>query len=258
MNQFQAQKIIELNQQTYDLIANNFSATRDRPWPEMQTLIKKYVKNYQNILDLGCGNGRLLELIKNYKINYLAIDSSKKLINQALKHLDNKTIKHLKAEFKYLNILNLSQLQPQKFNIIFMFAVFNHIPSKKIRLLILQHIKKLLKPNGLLIMTNWNLWNIKYKKNIWNYKLLKHSNIKSIRHIDINSLGLGFKDIITIWQSSDKQKYEPLYYRAFTKFELKKLLRQSGFKIIENYYSYNNQKTYQWKGKNIVSIASPN
>jgi len=77
-----ALKILSKNKELYDQIAVQFSDTRNKIWPEFE-YFKGYLHNGQDILDLGCGNARLLELLKNYKINYLGIDYSEKLIEEA-------------------------------------------------------------------------------------------------------------------------------------------------------------------------------
>ena len=97
-------------------------------------------------------------------------------------------------------------------------------------------------------MTNWNMWQVGVKKNIWNYKI---KNRKS----KVESRKLGFKDIITTWQSGAGDKQGELYYRAFTRGELKRLFKKSGFNILENYYSMDNKKVCWLKGKNIVTVV---
>ena len=254
--------IIKKNKATYDLIGAEFSDTRDRLWPEMELLVKKYVKKNNKILDVGCGNARLLGRLNN--VYYLGVDSSKELINQAKRKLGisylpygtqklqatmggNRSSKFI--NFKELDMLRLGKLQEKNFDIVFMFASFNHIPSKELRLKVLEDVKKLLKPAGLLIMTNWNLWQMGVKKNVWNCKIRRKKMPKNKKS------DVGFKDVITFWESRRGNAGGELYYRAFTKRELRQLLRTAGFKIIENYYSDKGKKSRWYKARNIVSAA---
>ena len=68
----------------YDDIAKEFSATRAYPWKELQVFIP-YIKDNFKILDLGCGNGRLVKSLEqaDKKLNYLGVDFSTQLIEQA-------------------------------------------------------------------------------------------------------------------------------------------------------------------------------
>ncbi|MFH1890640.1 MAG: class I SAM-dependent methyltransferase [Candidatus Kuenenbacteria bacterium] len=233
-----AEKIMNINKKTYDLIAEDFSDTRNRVWPEMERLIRQYVKEGDKVLDVGCGNGRLLDILP--KVDYLGIDNSKGLIDEAKSKLGNSEIgKFGKVDFKVMDILKLHQIEERNFDVIFMFAVFNHMPSEELRLKVLNNIKKILKLNGLLIMTNWNLWQLGQKKSVWSRKIKK----------------FGFRDLMTVWQSGDKQRKGELYYRAFTKWELNKLFKQARFELVENYYSCGDRKCHWWDGRNIVTVG---
>ena len=46
-----------------------------------------------------------------------------------------------------------------------------------------------------------------------------------------------------------------LYYYAFEKEEIEKLLKKTGFEIIKNYYSKSGQETDKVSGRNIVTVA---
>lgn len=244
MNQTTAQKILETNATTYNLIARDFSLTRQNIWPEMNLLVKKYVKTGDRVLDLGCGNGRLVNILP--AVDYLGIDNNHDLILNSKFIIQNSSVK--KINFFELDLLNLPKLTEQNFDICFMFASFNHLPSEELRLKVLTDIKNLLKPGGLLIMINWNLWNIFNKKNIWSNKFTNYK-------LRITDYQLSFKDVLTTWQSGNKKKCGQLYYRAFTLIELKKLLSKTIYQISENYYSLDGQKSSFFRAKNIVTVA---
>jgi alkylated DNA repair protein alkB family protein 8 len=63
MRQKTAQHLSEQVKKSYNQIAEHFSQTRHTPWTEFQ-YFEKYLKPEQKILDLGCGNGRLLNSSK--------------------------------------------------------------------------------------------------------------------------------------------------------------------------------------------------
>jgi len=43
----------------------------------------EYIEPGQKVLDLGCGNGRLLNALKDKKIDYIGVDNSEKLLLEA-------------------------------------------------------------------------------------------------------------------------------------------------------------------------------
>ena len=191
----------------YDDIAREFSATRAYPWKELQVFIP-YIKDNFKILDLGCGNGRLLKSLEqaDKKLNYLGVDFSTQLIEQA-------KASHPQAKFITADMSDLS-FSPDTFDIVFLIASFHHLPSKAERLELLFRINRWLKPGGLLFMTNWNLWQKKY----WRYALENFWSKKSWNDFFIpwttNSGG-------TVWR----------YYHSFSTGELISLFKTTGFDL---------------------------
>lgn len=238
MNKETAQEILKINQETYTRIASDFSETRQKSWPEMDLMVKKYIKDNFNILDLGCGNGRLLLSFKNLKeINYLGLDNCSNLLPK------NQDFEKIHTRFICGNILDLKQFADEEFDAIFMIASFNHIPSEELRKQTMQELNRILKPGGYLIMTNWNLWQIKGKKTIWKYKFDADKKDELFEDLKL-------KDVITMWQNK-----HPLYYRAFTKGEMKKLFKSVKFKVLENYYVSQGKKVNWWNGRNILTVG---
>lgn len=260
MNQQTAENLMKITEKSYQKIASSFSDTRNFSWGEVDLAITKYLKDDVKILDLGCGNGRLLISLKKYlkSFDYLGVDSCKELVEKAqssfapsqLPPLSFPTasprIRRADREsrniiFKQDNILNLTNLADNSFDCVFMIASFNHIASQKLREKLLLEIKRVLKSNGVLIMTNWNLWQINSKKSFWHNK--KKSAYYGLHATD-------YKEIVTLWQNK-----HPLYYHAFTLQELKKLLQKTNFKILENYYITNGKKVRWYSGRNILTAA---
>ena len=68
MNLDYAEYLLKKTIQDYNLIAEEFSRTRERIWPEMRFLFDEYLIPGEKILDIGCGNGRFLEIFKEKKV----------------------------------------------------------------------------------------------------------------------------------------------------------------------------------------------
>lgn len=221
-----AKELIEKTKKDFNLIAEEFNASRREIWPEMAEL-KIFIKPNSKALDLGCSNGRLFDFLKDKNIEYFGIDFSEKLIKMAKNKYGN--------NFQVADILNLP-FSDNYFDTIWSVAVFHHIPSRELRLLALKEMKRVLKDNGRIIMTCWNL----YQKDYLNL-LLKYFFRKIF-----NKSKLDFKDVFVPWGNSNIKRY----YHAFTKKELEELFKESGLGIIESkFLRRNNKKT------NILIVA---
>ena len=203
-----AEYLLKKTKEDYNLIAEDFSQTRHSVWPEL-TFFRKYVKEGERILDLGCGNGRLFEFFENRNVEYIGVDNVEKLIEIARK-------KYPEAKFLVGDALNLP-FSDNYFDKVFSIAVFHHIPSGEFRLQFLKEVRKVLKQEGLLILTVWDLW-----RRVASLKLLTKFTIFKI----FGKSGLDFKDVFVPWGKKVKR-----YYHHFTKRELINLVKKEGFKI---------------------------
>ncbi|MBT6143327.1 class I SAM-dependent methyltransferase, partial [bacterium] len=68
--------------ESYNQIASKFSKSRNKPWLEFD-LYNKIAEPNSNILDIGCGNGRLLLSLNKPGIAYTALDISSEMLVQA-------------------------------------------------------------------------------------------------------------------------------------------------------------------------------
>ncbi len=208
-----AEKILNETEVGYDLISQKFSQTRKHFWRGLE-FIKDYCKESDNVLDWGCGNGRLLELLEEKNIQYRGADVSSELIDFAKqkypKNIFSK-IDPIKTNFAFENNF---------FNTIYSIAVFHHFPSKKYRQAVARELYEKTKNGGRIVITVWYLFQERYFKNIlknWLEKLSGKSNL------DWNDCLISFTDN----QGNRFQRF----HHAFTKRELKKLFQDAGFEI---------------------------
>lgn len=205
-----AKKLLELSEKEYDTYAKEFSDSRPFFWKELE-FIEQYVREGSAVLDVGCGNGRLLDFLGSKKnINYTGIDSSQELINIAQKERGNKGI------FIHANALSLP-FGDNMFDTVLSIAVLHHIPSKKFRDTFIEEAYRVLKPGGTLILTTWNTWQ-------WRFFKIHFAHI--LRKLTFRSQ-LDFGDTIFSFGKTKNQRF----VHAFTKRDLKKLLTQHGFNV---------------------------
>lgn len=225
MDKEYAKELLKKTQEDYNLIAEDFARTRWNIWPEF-SIFRDYIKDKDKILDIGCGNGRLLELLKDKNIEYIGIDNSEKLIKIAKQ-------KYPQNKFLLADVLKLP-FQEKSFDKVFLIAVLHNIPSKEFRLQILEEAKRVLKPGGILILTVWDIW--RRNSTVWQLHL------KNILFKFIGKSKLDFKDIFLPWKNSQGKALVHRYIHCFTKKELENLVKESGFKIKESWIWGRNKK----------------
>ena len=233
MKKIYAEKLIEKNKEAYNLISKHFSQTRSFLWRDLAQF-GRYAKTGDNILDFGCGNGRLLDVFEGKRVNFFGLDASRELLDEAKKRYQA----NLKQDYgKKVEFVAIDSLQiPFKnnfFDCIYSIAVLHHIPSKKFRLELLMEFNRVLKKDGKLIITSWNLWYGKYLALIFKYAIWKF----------FGQSQMDFADIMLPWKNQKGEILTKRYYHAFTKAALKKLVLKSGFKIEKmGYFGGRNNK----------------
>lgn len=151
-----SKNIISSVKNTYNAIGKEFSASRTYIWPDLVPFLDK-VKPGLSVLDVGCGNGRLLLGLPE-NVNYTGLDISRELLKEAESaHPNHKFIEtDITKEQIWKNL--------PRYDYIFCIAVIHHLPTKKDQLFVLDQIKKHLKPKGKVLITAWNLWQLRYLK----------------------------------------------------------------------------------------------
>jgi len=227
MDREAALKILDEVRQSYDNIAEDFSRTRKSVWEEFKPL-GQYAKEEDKILDLGCGNGRLIELFQGKNIEYAGIDNSQKLIEIASQKYPN-------GNFQVFDGLKIP-FPDNYFDVIFCMAVLQHIPGSELRQEFLKEIRRVLKPEGKLILSTWYLWQ---KDSFWS--LLIKSTLKKL----VGKSELDFFDIMKPWG-----KISERYFHNFRKEELKRLIKKCGFRVEDLFVLKRGQEN-----KNLLIVA---
>jgi len=216
MDRYTKKKLLNLVRSNYDDIADSFDQTRKKPlWPELNKLLQE-VEEGESVMDVGCGNGRLLYGLQDKQIGYLGIDFSAELIQKAQNNFPD-------HKFREGDILDLGRIGEMGFDHVFCVAVLHHIPGTDLRIQALKQLKNKAKKDGRIVVTVWNLWSRSWsRKLLFRYFLLKF--------FKKNNMDIG--DIIFEWKGdSQGQTAKKRYYHAFTKRQLKRLARKSGLRL---------------------------
>lgn len=194
--------IKNMNQkQIWDKLAFQWHNFRQKPTEEVIWFLNKYYKNKGKLLDIGCGNGR--NLIPFAKLNFEChgIDFSENMLKNAKTLADKNKVK---ISLELANITKIPYPN-NSFDYCLHIASLHHLNLKEEQLKSLQETYRVLKQNGLVLLTVWNKLQLKF--------LFKP------------------KDTYVSWKINNK-RYKR-YYHLFTYFELKRLIKKTKFKIIE-------------------------
>lgn len=257
-------KIIQKTIADYSKIAADFDRTRGFPWQIMQEL-SKFVKPKDNILDFGCGGGRLLDSLNIEEIVYKGVDPVSEFINIAKQKYQDVTAFDQSArgraikikrsiEFKVMDfdVDNFKLDFPDKyFDHIFSIAVFHHLPSKELRRDILKEFKRVLKDDGHIYLTVWNLWRGRLRAVVGFFIIKIFGKIWRRGSLDggcdgLSVADLDWGDLFVSYTATDKNTTVYRYHHAFTKKEISSMVKDAG--------SQPEKVFYDQKGFNICAI----
>ena len=216
MRQEIIQKLYDLNQTFYSRMAGEFASSRSIPWPGWQKLWHYFEEEQyypDNILDVGCGNGRFLDFVakKLTGFKYLGIDSSRELLQIAKQKYQSKSVR-----FEYHDLRNQIKLKDY-YELIVIFAVLHHIPGFTNRAEILSSFAGRLIDSTFLVFTEWNI--------ATDQKLSKKILPWYEAGIDEKQLEAG--DLLLDWKKSGVHRY----YHSFNEEEITELLKLAGLKL---------------------------
>lgn len=229
MNQVNSKQIIAQNKDVYNNIASHFSSTRAFLWRDLESLVG-FVKENDSVLDIGCGNGRLYQLFANLSISFTGIDISENLIAIAKE-------RYPQCHFEVVDMVDLP-FENEKFDVIFSLVAFHHLPTKETQLEGLEEMKRVLKPQGKIILLNWNAYSD------WVKKKLKKGDYED----------LGNQLFRVPWKTQIGENIGDRVYYGFTLEELEKLAEETGLKMEDQYFLRHCEKVDVKKGMNIVSV----
>jgi tRNA (uracil-5-)-methyltransferase TRM9 len=217
-----AARLIDLNRQFYQTFALPFSATRGRIQPGARRVLAA-LPLQADVLDLGCGNGGLARELSRlgYTGSYLGLDFSPGLLAIASQGLpQNFTF----CEADLADPGWDQAVGPRRFGFVLALAVFHHLPGQALRRSLLAGVRARLPAGGRRIHSEWQFLHsprLRARLQPWDLIGLAADQVDEGDYLlDWRAGGTGLR-----------------YAHHFSEAELAGLAQDSGFRVVESFYS---------------------
>jgi len=152
-----------LNRSFYGDHAEEFSVTREAPWPGWLRVLSAVENHYPaadlDILDVGCGNGRFAKFLAENlagrrELHYLGIDASPAMLERA----GSLPLPFASTEYCLWDLVETplrEGFEARDFSLTVLFGLLHHVPDLLRRRELIQDAAYGLRPGGLLAFTCW-------------------------------------------------------------------------------------------------------
>ena len=133
----------------YDIICDEFDASRQRIWKSVQYFIITNASNtiHRSLLDVGIGNAKNVVFAQTYNYDCIGIDISKEL----LKICNKKNIRSYKKD-----VIQLKKTDYGTFDSILCIAVLHHLENIETQKIAIKNMIECLNPGGKLLISVWS------------------------------------------------------------------------------------------------------
>ena len=179
--------------------------------PIHQRLFKAYVvaRDYAegDVLEVGCGEGRGIDLLMQKARSLTAVDKIKPVIDSLQK-------KYPQGKFMSMNIPPLSGLNDDTYDVVFSFQVIEHIEDDS---LFLKEIHRVLKPGGTALLTTPNR-RLSLTRNPWHIREYLPEELEELAknifaHVELKGI-TGNSKVMKYYEENKKS------VRRFTRWDI--------------------------------------
>jgi SAM-dependent methyltransferase len=255
------ERLCQINRTFYAAFAASFSETRPESARDLDKIVP-YIPHGARVLDLGCGNGRMVGILARHhrSVRYVGVDSSAEMIASCKKQeADHRSEgagdKEQRVTFLVADIVQpdwthslplsktrepseegrwLGTLAPALrasanagvgvFDCVLMLAVLHHIPDSTIRVRILRQVRDLLAPQGRAVVSTWQFME--------NERMRK--KIVPWRAVGIDERELEPGDALLNWKRGGAGLR---YCHWIGEDELRAMSAQAGLKVTETFHA---------------------
>lgn len=214
-----AYQLLQLNRKFYDAFADDFSASRSRLQPGIIRILDT-LRPYKSLLDIGCGNGRLLAASQQSAPDsrYVGVDFSRKLLPE------RPILPRCVFIYADLTSPHWTTDIPGNFDAAVCLSVLHHIPGSGRRLRLLRDISTALEPGAPCALSVWQFLQLPRLRR----KIVPWEQI-GLSHTDVDS-----GDYLLDWHRGG---HGLRYVHYFEPAELNALCTRAGFHIDKSFHS---------------------
>lgn len=215
------ERLSRLNREFYSTFAADFSDARPVSRTNLQAIMP-YLAGCVKLLDIGCGNGRLAGGLDQdcLRVDYTGIDAVPALLEIA--RANAARLQSVTATFRLADLMQptwAEQLRDRApFDAITALAVIHHIPAMTERTRVLRAMFELLRPGGVLVLSNWQ----------YDQSARLHRKIVPWSAISLNETNVEPGDALLSWERGG---HGLRYCHLVTASEMKALAAASDFQV---------------------------
>jgi 2-polyprenyl-3-methyl-5-hydroxy-6-metoxy-1,4-benzoquinol methylase len=144
------ERLLNINRDFYRQFAASFAETRDQPQPGFFRLAPFLPGAKNNVLDIGCGEGRFGRFLSSQGAlaRYTGLDFSEELLYRAQNQVKGE---YFIRDFSHSDWHNDLKI----YDVVACLATLQHIPDAQRRVEFLSQMTKLLKPDGRIFLSSW-------------------------------------------------------------------------------------------------------
>ena len=230
------EKLLQLNQDFYATYAQSFAATRHSVQAGVQRLLP-HILQAKMVLDLGCGNGNLAELLKSegYCGSYVGVDENIYFLEQAAAATQDAPIgsyifwQGSLANFDWLNLVDEADA-------ICSFATLHHLPGTDLHRQFFSSVSSKLSPKGRFFLSCWQV--------LGNERLEKR--LVSWNPADIASGRVDKHDLLLDWRADPGKPAKLRYVHHFAPSELRALGESQQLFLMDEFFSDGKEGNLGW------------
>lgn len=190
----------------FDAIADEFDASRPRPWPETAAFEGRLPRRAR-VLDVGCGGGRNLAFLREQGHDAVGLDASLRLLALS-------AAKGLGSSVACGDAVALP-FRAAAFDGVHAVAVIHHLPTEDERLRSLAEVVRVLRRGGLLLASAW---------------ALEQERFQEVHDEVLRTGRLAAADVSVPWRRKDGSAVDR-FYHLFRAGELERLVRAAGLAV---------------------------
>jgi ubiquinone/menaquinone biosynthesis C-methylase UbiE len=241
--------------EVYEKIADHFSETRYKPWPQVVHFLKGLPKG-SVVCDVGCGNGKYLGV--NPELVMIGTD----ITHNLLKICQGRNQSVFRADSLAL------PMKTSSVDFCISIAVIHHFSNPNLRRKALEELLRVVKPGGRVLVT---VWALEQNKKFKTADVFVPWNLTKVFHKKNENTGLEKKaEEIVEGKATDDARPEVFrddekksvvykrYYHLFVFKELESLLEDiGGLEIVESFYDRDNWcVVFQKNGGSVEEVSA--